>query len=248
MVRLYIADLDALHIRNVRRACAGSRSVQVVGEASSGKRTLDDILRLRPDVLLTDIQLTELDGIALLRECGRLRNPPAVVICTRFYSAASMDWAFRYGAAYFLCKPLDYARLPELISECAGRPREEGPMAEAPADDHGRRAAGVRALLKDMGIPPKLNGSAYLVESVLRAQDDALLLRNLSRGLYVELAGRMDSTVPRVERSLRSAIGIAYERGTLKRHFSRRPTNRQFIEFLLRESEAMARGDAGRTT
>lgn len=232
MIRLYIADLDAQFIRSVRKAVVRGRSIEVAGDADNGRKALDDVRRLQPDVLLTDIQLPELDGIALLQETRRLRKPPAVVVCTRFYPAACMDWCFRYGAAYFLCKPIDFNRLPELIADCAAQP--EGAV-EHTAEDVS--AENVRKLLTDMGISPKLNGCAYLVESVLRARENDLLLRNLSHGLYAELACRMGTTIPRVERSLRNAIGVAYERGSLSQRFSRKPTNRQFIEFLLRETE-----------
>ena len=67
MARLYIADIDPVFIRSVRMALSGCRRVEIAGEASSGRKALDDILRLKPDVLLSDIQLPELDGIALLQ-------------------------------------------------------------------------------------------------------------------------------------------------------------------------------------
>lgn len=245
MVRLYIADIDPHFIAAVRRAVARSQNVMVVGEAQTGRKALSEIHRLRPDVLLTDIQLPELDGIALLREAKRLHVPPAVIVCTRFYSTASMEWAFRYGAAFFLCKPIDFDRLPDLVVDCAGQVQPLPNNMEDDNDTRNQRAANVRALLRDMGISPKLNGSAYLVESVLRARENDLLLRNLSRGLYVELAEQLDTTVARVERSLRSAIDIAYERGSLRRRFSSRPSNKQFIEYLLRESEQPSEADAG---
>ena len=245
MIRLYIADIDRRFIAAARRAISQSRRITIIGDAQSGRCALDDIQRLHPDVLLTDIQLPELDGIALLREARRLRTPPAVIVCTRFYSTASMEWAFRYGASFFLCKPIDYERLPDLVTDCAAQsdaPSE--PLNDA--DAHARLAANVRALLRDMGISPKLNGSAYLVESVLRASDNDLLMRNLSRGLYVELAEQMGTTVSRVERSLRSAIDIAYARGSLHRRFATRPSNKQFIEYLLRESALPDDANSGR--
>ncbi len=236
MARLYISDLDAGFVRGVRLALAGCRGVQIAGEAASGRHALADIRRLCPDVVLTDIQLPELDGISLLRQTRRLRRPPAVIICTRFYSAASMEWAYRYGASYFLCKPVDFSSLPGLLLDCAAADRP-APEPEDPGAERARRAAGLRSLLIDFGISPMLNGSAYLVESVLRAREDELLLRNLSRGLYAELARQMDTTVSRVERSLRSAIDVAYRRGSLRARFPARPSNRQFIEYLLRETE-----------
>ena len=237
MTRVYIADFDAHFIRMVRMALAGWRGIEVVGHASEGVRALLDVRRLRPDVLLTDLQLPQMDGLSLLRETRRLRNPPRVIICTRFYSDACMESACRYGASYFLCKPVSFERLGELICDCSNH--SSLPATDsAPVSDREHRAARVRALLRDAGISPKLHGSAILVESVLRAGEDDLLMRNLSRGLYVALASSLDSTVTRVERSLRSAIDIAYQRGSLKERFPTRPSNKQFIEYLLRESEA----------
>lgn len=233
MVRLYIADLDTAFVRDVRKAVSRGKSVEVVGEARDGAKALADIRSLRPDVVLTDIPLPELDGIALLRETRRMRRPPSVIVCTRFYPTACMDWCFRYGAAYFLCKPIDVERLPELVEACAARVDTPEPAA-GPGDD---AAAGVQALLTRLGISARLNGSAYLVKAVLWARENELLLRNLSRGLYSELARGMNTTVPRVERSVRSAIAVAYERGSLAERFPRKPTNRQFIEYLLRETE-----------
>ena len=233
MVRLYIADLDATFIRSVRKAMVSSRSVEVIGEANNGAKALSDIRRLNPDVVLADIPLPELDGIALLRETRRMRKPPSVIICTRFYPTACMDWCFRFGASYFLCKPVDCQRLPELVTACAASREAPEPVAEAP--DAG--TASIQALLTEMGISARLNGSAYLVKAVLWVRENDLLMRNLTHGLYLELATSMGTTVSRVERSVRNAIAVAYERGSLRQHFPTKPTNRQFIEFLLRETE-----------
>ena len=233
MTRLYLADLDAQFLRNVRKVVSRNHSIEVVGQAGDGRKAMEDMHRLQPDVLLTDIQLPGMDGLALLRESRRLRRPPSVIICTRFYPASCMDWCFRYGASYFLCKPIDCERLPELILDCAA---ERAPqIKESSTDDE--CAERVRSLLSDMGISSRLNGSAYLINSVLFARENDLLMKNLSHGLYRELASRMNTTVSRVERSLRSAIGVGYERGSLKDRFPGKPTNRQFIEYLLRETE-----------
>lgn len=233
MAKLYLADLDAQFMRSVRKAVSRNRSIEVVGQSGDGRKALEDVRRFQPDVLLTDIQLPGMDGLALLRETRRLRRPPSVIICTRFYPASCMDWCFRYGASYFLCKPIDFDRLPELILDCAAE-RVPQPEESSAEDDS---AESIRALLSDMGISSRLNGSAYLVNSVLFARENGLLMKNLSHGLYRELASRMNTTVSRVERSLRNAIGVGYERGSLKDRFPGKPTNRQFIEYLLRETE-----------
>lgn len=241
-VRVYIADMDSEFVAQVRKVCA-SRGIEIVGNAPNGRAALMDIARLRPDVLITDIPLPGLDGIGLIRETRRGAYPPVAIACTRFYSPASMECACKYGAAFFLCKPVDLASLPELILMSAGNagPGREQPARDAEcAHDSQRRAMAARELLREIGLSPKLDGSAYILEAAQHASDSPFLLKNLSRGLYAELARRMDSTVPRVERSLRSAIAIAYERGCLGKYFASRPSNRAFIGFFLREVDRRA--------
>ena len=235
-IRLYIADMDARFVAGVRGAMNRVSGMEVVGSADSGRRALDDILRLKPDVLLTDIPLPELDGIALLREVRRLRRPPAVIVCTRFYSDASLHCACKYGASFFLCKPVELDSLPRLIGECDRIAGESAlPDAErrdAPSGDD--PAPAVRALLSELGIPARLSGSVCLIEAIRLLKQSPLLIKNLSQGLYAQIALRLDATVPRVERAIRCAVGVAYQRGGLSGRFPAKPSNRAFIEYLLR--------------
>ena len=235
--RLYIADMDDSFVARIRRLIASSPGIEIAGNAGNGKVALQEIIRLSPDVVLSDIPLPELDGITLLMETQRLRLPPAVIICTRFYSEASMQCACRYGAAFFLCKPIELLTLPELIIACSRSRQTSDPIADNRLkDNQGQqsRANAARAFLKDIGMPAKLDGSAYFIEAAVHCHDNELLMRNLSRGLYLNLAQRMDSTVSRIERSMRNAIDMAFQRGNLREHFTRKPTNREFLEYLMR--------------
>lgn len=246
--RFYIADMDAHFVSAVRKALAQSPAIELVGNTGNGRVALTESLRLKPDVVMTDIPLPDLDGISLLHELHRFRQPPAVIVCTRFYSDAIIECAYRYKASFLLCKPVEISVLPELILEC-GRSRadtavtEEKPMIENETERF--RGATVYKLLKDFGMSARLNGTMYFLEAVVHCYGDVVLMKNLSRGLYAQLALRMDTTVSRVERSMRSAIAIAYRRGTLSRHFPHRPTNREFIKYLM---DAVEQAEKNRKT
>ena len=234
-VRLYIADMDAGFIARTRDALSGCRAIETVGSAGNGKHALREIIRLQPDVLLTDIPLPELDGVALLRECRSLRRPPAVILCTALYSQATMHCACKYGASFLLCKPIEFSSLSERIMECGANRSDPCPEPNggARSSEPSRRVAVARELLSELGLPANLDGTAYVIEAVAHHDSDPALMRNLSNGLYAALASRMNTTVPRIERSLRNAIAVAYSRGSLSRHFSSRPTNKQFIEYVM---------------
>lgn len=234
--RLYIADMDVHFITGVRRVVTRCQGIEIVGSSGNGRTALRDCLRLQPDVVISDIPLPELDGISLLHEFQRFGHAPAVIVCTHFYSNASMQCACRYGASFFLCKPIEMATVPELIQECSRSSRQSTIDIEKNAiENETERARGaiVHKLLKDWGMSARLDGAAFFVEAAVHCHGDALLLKNLSKGLYAQLAQRMDTTVPRIERSMRSAIAIAYERGSLSQCFDHRPSNREFIEYLM---------------
>ena len=227
---VFIADADTLHVENLCRILSRTNGFSVVGTQSNGATALREIQKLRPDVLITDIQLPGLEGTALLESaCGRLRNLIGIV-CTRFYSEMSVASAYRSGAAYVLYKPIDYERLPPLIALCCAEARRR--ERPAPAKEPPLEARIARAL-DEAGVSPRLAGRDYLMRAMLSLSRDRTLLRNLSKGLYAEIAARSDVAPACVERSMRNAIESAYARGALGRRFAAKPTNKAFIEYLL---------------
>ena len=107
-IRLFIVDVDPVHTINVCKSIASISNIEIIGTEEDGSKALKRISALHPDVLLTDIQLPGLDGIGLLKEIQLLRHPPITIVCTRFYSDISLEYAHKHGAAYFLYKPVEY--------------------------------------------------------------------------------------------------------------------------------------------
>ena len=237
-VRCFIADMDSAFVRQVCRLSAENRGLDIIGTCPNGLDALRQIALLRPDVVLADIQLPGLDGISLLNEIHRLRFAPVVIICTRFYSEFSMECASRCGASFFLYKPVNLQSLPQIIRNCCRNVRLE--RGEAPPDSKcgsGFDAVFIRHKLSGLGMMPRLSGNGYLADAVLCIQEDSMLFRNLTQGLYAVIAERNGTTVSRVERAMRNAISVAYNRGALSGKFDEKPTNKQFIAYLLRALE-----------
>ncbi len=236
---LYIADVSEEFITNVLASVAHATAIRVVGFARDGLTALEQIRALQPNILLTDIQLPDLDGLELLRQVRLLNHPPVCIACTRFYTDVALDAAMQCGASYFLYKPIDYPRLPRIISSCWEFCRVASAKAPAPVTAADRlNNLRLRGLLNEIGFPIRRSGSLYVIESMHRLRNDPMLLRNLSKGLYAELADAFDTTSACIERGLRSAIATAYEHGTLSEVFPSRPSNRVFIQYILETLEA----------
>ena len=241
--RLFIADADIAHVRRIEAAIAHRADMAVVGEAADGCAALRALTEKRVDLLITDFLLPGLDGILLLRRLMEMNRCPASIVCTHFYSDICLGVAHTLGVNYVLYKPLDYGRLPQLIHLCCVPPSP--PPISADGDAALPRlecAREARRQLLDMGVPARMDGALYLIEAaVLLCGGGSSLLRNLSKGLYAQIADRTQATPARVERSMRTAISAGYDRGGMSRRFRCRPSNREFLEYLMETTDASMR-------
>lgn len=238
-IRLFIADTDKTHIQNITRGVSRCPDIRVVGTDANGAHALKQLSITPADMLVSEVQLPGLDGLMLLRDLQTLPHPPGVIMCTHFQSTDCVSKACAYGAAFFMYKPLDYHRLLDIIRECH-RARLQRAVGNGLPDPSGRTSAEerARALMLSSGMPLNLNGSMYLYEALLSAHADPTLMKNLSKGLYAAVAERTRSNPARVERSLRNAIAIAYERSGLESRFPRCPTNREFLLYMLAQLDS----------
>lgn len=104
VLRIVIADDHALVREGLRATLEGMAGVQVVGEAADGRAALDLVSQLQPDVLLADIGMPEMNGLAVLRTLREAGSPVHVVLLTMYDSEDHVAEALRHGAAGYLVK------------------------------------------------------------------------------------------------------------------------------------------------
>jgi DNA-binding NarL/FixJ family response regulator len=117
-VRLLLVDDDPLVRSGLRLMLAGASTIEVVGEAGDGRAVLGEVDRHRPDVVLMDIRMPRLDGIAATRLLAAQPDPPAILVLTTFDADELVLRALQAGAAGFLLKdtpPPELVRAIELV-------------------------------------------------------------------------------------------------------------------------------------
>ena len=117
-IRVLLVDDDPLVRSGLRMLLAGAPALEVVGEAADGREVLPAVDRHRPDVVLMDIRMPQLDGIAATRLVRSQPSPPEVVVLTTFDADENVLRALRAGAAGFLLKdtpPGEIVRAIELV-------------------------------------------------------------------------------------------------------------------------------------
>jgi DNA-binding NarL/FixJ family response regulator len=119
VIRVVLVDDDALVRSGLRMMLAGAAGIEVVGEADDGRGTLGAVDRHRPDVVLMDIRMPQVDGIEATRLLRSQPDPPAVLVLTTFDADELVLRALRAGAAGFLLKdtpPAEIVRAIELVA------------------------------------------------------------------------------------------------------------------------------------
>jgi len=217
---------------------------EVVGATGDGEQAADMALRLRPDVLLTDVILSGIDGLALLERVAQMpeADRPAVVVLSGFAGERVLAAATELGAAYFMQKPCDLSLLLSRIrrfalSGRAGAVRQE--LAETPRTS---LESSVTEIIHEIGIPAHIKGYQYVRAAILLAIEQPGIINAVTKELYPEVARRFGTTSSRVERAIRHAIEVAWDRGdveTLQRFFGYtvsnikgKPTNSEFIAMI----------------
>ena len=141
------------------------------------------------------------------------------------------------GASYLLFKPFDLYTLYPAILASVELKRSISRMKQSISlrdGDSAVRSGFIRNYIISLGVPSKLIGCSYLVEAVQLAQSDMSLMHNLSKGLYLEISRSMSTTVPRIERCIRNAISAAYQKSELRLRMPSCPSNKEFINYVLR--------------
>ncbi len=244
-IRVMLADPNEDFCILLRRALENEENMEVVGIAQDGMEALSMAEELHPDVLLMDLILPKLDGMAVLQRMGEKGVRPATLIVSAFYNDEMIANAMALGVWYFIPKPCD---LQALVS----RVRQSVRSSEAPVtvgtstqmNDY--RGADLETMvtevIHEIGVPAHIKGYQYLREAIIITIRNMDAINAVTKVLYPTVAEKFGTTPSRVERAIRHAIEVAWDRGdleTLQKFFGYtvsnikgKPTNSEFIAMI----------------
>ena len=186
-----------------------------------------------PDLLVMDVMLPGMDGISVLRQLQKQGDAPMTILVSGFVSDRMLAEASELGAAYFLPKPFETATLLDKM---------RGLFLKAPQESLPSLKTMVTSVIHEIGVPAHIKGYQYLREAIMITVRDMDVINAVTKVLYPEVAKRFATTPSRVERAIRHAIEVAWDRGdldTLQRFFGYtvsntkgKPTNSEFIALI----------------
>ena len=219
-----------------------------IEEAGNGEEALIKIGRFHPDVAILDVWLSKLDGIGVLRNCKSLHfgndKPPAFIVVSMVSSQSIFMEAAHAGADLCLLKPYNMESLCQHILSLAKNrlyPEKAG-EGEEKDEKSGDIETQVTRIIHQIGVPAHIKGYQYLRTAILLTVRDSEMINSVTKVLYPSVAKKYQTTTSRVERAIRHAIEVAWDRGdvdTLNSYFGYtiqnnrgKPTNSEFIAMI----------------
>ena len=222
----------------------------IAGIANDGERAMVLLEERRPDILVLDLMLAKKDGLSLLKGMAAWERRPAVVATSGFMTDFVASAAASLGVAYLMLKPCDTQALVDRLEELSiDSARPILPRRPAPGQSIESLVTGI---IHEIGVPAHIKGYQYLREAIIIAVNDMDVINAITKVLYPQVAKTFQTTPSRVERAIRHAIEVAWDRGdldTLQRFFGYtvsntkgKPTNSEFIALIADRLQLQLKG------
>lgn len=218
---------------------------EILPDAVNGEEAKNKIFKFKPDVVLTDLCLTKLDANSLVSIFAKsdAEYRPAFIILTAIHNRYMIEEILKNGASLCMYKPFDYNSLYEHIQNLAnsGTNKLENSQRRI-APPHEEIIMQVTKIIHQIGVPAHIKGYNYLRTAIMMAISDDDVINSITKALYPAVAKRYETTSSRVERAIRHAIEVAWDRGdidTINQIFGYtiqsqrgKPTNSEFIAMV----------------
>ena len=237
---VFIADSAEEFCGNLTAVLHRSEGFQVIGSAGDGEQAIRMINERKPDVLVLDLMLAKQDGISVLKAINAMDRKPITLATSAFITDYVSTAAANLGVRYLMLKPCDMASLVERLAEI-----RESETLRLPANRRSEKnniESMVTGIIHEIGVPAHIKGYQYLREAIIIAVNDMDVINAITKVLYPQVAKTFQTTPSRVERAIRHAIEVAWDRGdldTLQRFFGYtvsntkgKPTNSEFIALI----------------
>ena len=246
-VRVIVADDNQQLREMIVQYLAQQEGIEIAGAAANGIEALNLVKEKESDVLVCDMIMPQMDGFSVLERLRSMEKVPAVIALTALGRDDFIARAINLGACYYMVKPFDFALLAQRVFEAAGAQALADtvnirmPMETADAGP-GSLEERIANLFLTVGIPAHIKGYQYLREAVKMVMENPDLMGRITKELYPGIAHRFGTTSSKVERAIRHAIEVAWNRGrieALDEAFGRnvcsltdKPTNGEFIALV----------------
>ena len=234
---VYVVERDEKIKDELVEMISAGEYLRVVGANGDGKEAFDEILKLKPNVLVTELILSSFDGYKLIEKIREVGLDMQIIVLSSLVGDGFITRAMDAGANYYMIKPANHARLNNMITESFGI--ENNSINKVVEKSFESKIANI---FMTIGIPAHIKGYRFLRDAIKLAVDKPNIMNSITKELYPSVAKIHSTTPSKVERAMRHAIEVGWNKGKLEninnlfgiKVYSSmdKPTNGEFVALI----------------
>lgn len=227
--------------------------MEVIDCQYDGQNVVSVVEEKNPDILLLDIIMPEKDGLSVLEDMSKeLKSKmPITIIMSAIGQEKITQKAISLGATYYVVKPFDMSTLVDRLRDLKENEESYINSNKMGFNSRNNRTMGLEStplevrvtnMIHDVGVPAHIKGYQYIREAIIAVVENEEIINAVTKSLYPNLATKFNTTPSRVERAIRHAIEVAWNRGQIEIHDrifgytvnsnKGKPTNSEFIAMI----------------
>ena len=228
-------------IEELTKKFSESEEFEVVGSTTDGISAISMIAEKKPKVIITGLVLSGYDGLAVIGKVKEMDIKCKIIVLSALSNDEIIAKTVNAGADYFLAKPCHFEVLKERVNNLLSG-AEVLPQHTDKSFHKITLEEKISKIFINVGIPPHIKGYGFLREGVMMAVEDPAIMSNITKKLYPSIGEKYNTTASKVERAIRHAIEVAWNRGRIEsinnilgvRAYvgAEKPTNGEFIALV----------------
>lgn len=237
-IKLFVVDDNVELVTMIKEYFSSHASIEVSMVAHDGEECLEAIKSNLNnfDIILLDLIMPRKDGLAVLEEINKMNLSKKVIVLTSYNTQDMIRKVSELGVNYFILKPFELPELEKRVLELGDMSQYENKSINL---YHHNLQISITNILHELGVPSHIKGYQYIREGIMIIYERPDVIGGITKELYPEIADKYETTVSRVERAIRHAIEVSWNRGNwdlMENIFGHsvdidkaKPTNSEFI-------------------
>lgn len=211
-INILMIDDNINLVKMVQEYFKKNDEIKISYEAHDGEEGINVLVNNMDniDLIILDLIMPNKDGIYVLSEMKKRGIDKKVIVVTSYNAQEVIREVSEYGACYYILKPFDLSVLEKRIKEV---------ISKKDSDEIDFYASNLQVsitkMLHELGIPSHIKGYGYIREAVCIIFENPDVIGGITKELYPSLAEKFNTTVSRVERAIRHAVEVSWNRGNL---------------------------------
>ena len=240
-LNLLIANDNAEESDLILEKLTNEKNLYAIDKTVSGKEAISFISSKEYDIAIINLVLTEIDGFEVIEKIKETNAKTKIIVLSALSSETFINKAISMGVDYYMLKPLSIDVLIKRVNDLIDDSNNKSSTIISKNEDKEVEEK-ITNIFITVGIPAHIKGYQFLREAIKLAMDNPDIINSITKRLYPSIAEKFDTSASKVERAIRHAIEVAWNRGKIENINSifgltvysnnEKPTNGEFIALV----------------